>query len=145
MLEDHQIIRLLEEKSETAISELNAKYGRLCFHIAENILGNPEDAEECVSNALFCLWSLIPPEKPDKLSPYLCRIVRNQALKRLHFLTASKRGGENIPLAEIEDFLAGSRDVEHDYGAAELKEHINLFLCALAPKQLLPDAQNTKK
>lgn len=48
-MEDYEIIRLYYDRSENAISETNVKYGRLCHHIAANILSSREDAEECVS------------------------------------------------------------------------------------------------
>ena len=50
-MEDQQIIRLFFERSEQAITELSRKYGALCFQIADNILDDPQDAEECVNDA----------------------------------------------------------------------------------------------
>ena len=50
-MEDQQIIRLFFERSEQAITELSRKYGALCFQIADNILDDRQDAEECVNDA----------------------------------------------------------------------------------------------
>ena len=66
-MDDLQIIELFFERSEEAIRETNAKYGRLCFQIAQNILGRDTDAEECVNDAYLCLWNAIPPHRPDDL------------------------------------------------------------------------------
>ena len=57
-MEDENIIRLYWDRDETAIEETSRKYGRYCFSIANNILFNREDSEECVnvSNMMFyCL------------------------------------------------------------------------------------------
>lgn len=63
-MEDQQIIRLFFERSEQAITELSRKYGALCFQIADNILDDPQDAEECVNDAWLGAWNSIPPAVP---------------------------------------------------------------------------------
>lgn len=73
-MEDQQIIRLFFERSEQAITELSRKYGALCFQIADNILDDPQDAEECVNDAWLGAWNSIPPQRPDPLRAYVCRI-----------------------------------------------------------------------
>lgn len=80
-MEDHLIIQLFFERSENAVLELARKYGVLCRSIARNILKNSEDAEECFNDTLLAVWNAIPPERPDKLQPYVCRIARNLSLK----------------------------------------------------------------
>lgn len=52
-MEDLQIIELYFERNENAIKETDAKYGKLCFRVANNILKNNEDSEECVSDLLL--------------------------------------------------------------------------------------------
>lgn len=84
-MEDGQIIQLFFERSERAIRELERKYGGLCRSIAGKILNDREDAEECVNDALLAVWNAIPPNRPDMLQPYLCRIVRNLSLKKIPF------------------------------------------------------------
>ena len=58
-MEDQQIIRLFFERLEQAITELSRKYGALCFQIADNILDDPQDAEECVNDAWLGAWNSI--------------------------------------------------------------------------------------
>ena len=74
---DQMIIKKLYERSEEAIKELSDKYGALCQGIANRILGNEQDAEECLNDALLAVWNTVPPEKPDPLSAYICRIWKN--------------------------------------------------------------------
>ena len=47
-LHDLNIIELYFARDERAIKETEAKYGRLCYGIAYNILKNHEDSKECV-------------------------------------------------------------------------------------------------
>lgn len=76
-MDDKQIIRLFFERSEQAITELSQKYGALCLQLADNILNDHQDAEECVNDAYLGAWNSIPPQTPDPLRAYICRIVRN--------------------------------------------------------------------
>ena len=57
MLEDRQIIELYWQKNADAISETASKYGAYCFTIAENILHNTEDSEECVNDTWLHAWT----------------------------------------------------------------------------------------
>ena len=108
-MDDKQIIRLFFERSEQAITELSQKYGDLCMKIARNILNDPQDAEECVNDAWLGAWNSIPPQTPDPLRAYICRIARNCALKRLRANSALKRGSRfEVSLSELEDCIPGS-------------------------------------
>ncbi len=49
-MEDACIVDLYWARSETAIDETAAKYGKYCYTIAYNILVNAEDAEESVND-----------------------------------------------------------------------------------------------
>ena len=90
-MDDRRIIGLFLERSEQAIDALSKKYGNLCHHIARNIVGNDQDADECVSDAYLALWDRIPPEKPQFLRAYLTRVLRNIAYDRADRRTAQMR------------------------------------------------------
>lgn len=109
-MEDTQIIALYLARDESAIQETQLKYGRLCLHIAENILGNAEDAEECVQDAYLALWNQIPPAQPRNVTAFVCKITRNLALKKLEYASAAKRStNATVSLWEIEEFLPDER------------------------------------
>ncbi len=76
-MEDREIIRLFLARDENAIKELDKKFRPLAKHIAFNILGNEEDAEECINDAYYAVWNNIPPADPNSLPAYLGTIVRN--------------------------------------------------------------------
>ena len=90
-LDDRKIIELFFERSEQAIIELSKKYGSVCSKVAFNILNNTQDTEECVNDAYLGTWNTIPPQNPNPLLSYVCRIVRNLAIKKYHTNTAAKR------------------------------------------------------
>ena len=131
-MEDARIIELFFERSEQAIAGLSEKYGPTCLRIAENILNDRSDAEECVNDAYLAVWNAIPPEKPQALLSYVCRIVRNLALKKHRANTAGKRGSRcDIALDEIAECLPSASDVESEFEAKRAAESINAFLASL--------------
>ena len=44
---DEKIIQLYFNRDEKAIEETSIKYGSYCYKIANNILRNRQDSEEC--------------------------------------------------------------------------------------------------
>ena len=130
-MDDKQIISLFFERSDQAITELSKKYGKLCFKIANNILDDPQDAEECVNDAYLGAWNSIPPHEPDPLRPYLCRIVRNVSLKKLRANSAIKRDSSyEISLSELVDCIPDNSSYD-DLSVKELTAQINEFLASL--------------
>lgn len=126
---DNNIIDLLENRSENAISELAKKYGNLCYSISKNILNNQEDAEECINDSYLGVWNNIPPKRPTSLKAYLCCLVRNQSTMRYNSNTAQKR---NIHLEAVLDEFEGTlKSIETPESlliARELTQYINEFL-----------------
>lgn len=130
-MEDRQIIKLFFSRSENAVRELEQAYGKLLQQIAVRILGNEEDAKECVNDTYLAVWNAIPPQNPDLLRPYLCRILRNLAIKRRRKNTAAKRSsGYDVALEELADCLPGRDQPEETILARELGKLINSFLSA---------------
>lgn len=132
-MDDSKIIDLFFERSEQAIVELSGKYGPICRKTAENILNNRLDAEECVNEAYLAVWNTVPPQSPDPLLTYLCRIVRNIALKKYHENTAVKRNSAyDVALDEIAECVSSPLSVEDEAEAKEIAETINAFLASLS-------------
>lgn len=139
-MEDFQIIELYFARDEAAIRETGSKYGRLCFQIAQNILFNIEDSEECVNDTYLAAWNAIPPKKPNNFMAFLCKIARNLSLKRLDYNMAQKRTPELLSsFDELEEVLSDSQIEERicneDIGAAisqflktESTESRNVFI-----------------
>ena len=132
-MEDHQIVELYWQKNADAISETSNKYGGYCFAIADHILNNTEDSEECVNDTWLHAWNAIPPQKPNVLRMFLAKITRNLSVNRFKARNAEKRGGGEILLVldELADCLAGETDVEREYEGRELEQCIRRFVRGL--------------
>ena len=132
-MDDAKIVQLYFDRNEQAIPATADKYGNYCTSIAENILGNHEDAEECVNDTYLNTWNAIPPHRPKMLSTFLGKIVRNLAFNRYKHNTADKRGGGEISavLDELAGCISGNEDTEQAYVYKELVAAINDFLGTL--------------
>ena len=129
-LEDEKIIELYWQRDENAISKTDQKYGAYCQSIANNILQNKEDSEECVNDTWLKAWESIPPQKPVNFRMYLAKIVRNLAFNRFNANRAKKRGGGEMVLVleELSECIADKTDVEQELIGKELKEYILGFI-----------------
>ncbi len=136
-MQDTEIIELYFKRDESAIAMTEKAYGKYCFSIAENILHNPQDSEECVSDALLRAWQSIPPQKPTRLKLFLAKIARNLAFDRYRMRHAEKRSGDEmaVVLDELEECIASSEDIEAEYEQKDLKEIINAFLRTLPVRE----------
>lgn len=131
-MEDTYILQLFLSRSEQAVTELDKKYGRLCRRISFNILNNTEDVEECLNDTYLGVWNSIPPNMPDSLMPYVCRIARNTALKKYRYEHADKRSCmHGLPLEELEGCISCSESVEDTVRLHELTKTIESFLDSL--------------
>lgn len=128
-MEDKFIIKLFNERSEEAVKVLEDQYGNLCKTIANRIVNNEQDALECVNDMLLVVWNRIPPENPNPLVSYVCKIVKNIALKKSEYLHAEKRNSKyEVALSELEETLSGKGMVEDKILVQELQKAINEFL-----------------
>ncbi len=129
-MEDAAIVELFWQRSEDALRQTDAKYGKLCRHLSNNILHNPSDAEECVNDSYLRVWNLIPDARPNFFQAFLCRIVKNISLDRVKFETAKKRSPGGVAcIDELEECVAspvGSPEEAADENA--LTQAIAAFL-----------------
>ena len=128
-MEDSAIIDLYWQRSDTAISETELKYGRLCHSVAYNFVKNNEDAEECVNDTWLKAWNSMPNARPKVLSAFLSAITRNLAISLYRNKTSKKRGGGEVALAleEMQECIPSYVDVERNYEIKEFEEAIGKF------------------
>ena len=133
-MDDASIIELYWQRSDQAVSETAAKYGKYCRIIAYNVLSNAEDAEECVNDTYMAAWNSIPPNRPPELSPFLAAICRRIAISRLRKKCRDKRGGGQAETAfeELAECMASPHDVVREIEQKELNLALNWFLSQLA-------------
>ncbi len=135
-MKDQAILDLFWQRDEGAIPATAAKYGSYCSAIANRILNNAGDAEECVNDTWLRAWNSMPPHRPAVLSAFLGKITRNLAFNRRRYDQAARRGGGQLPLVleELEGCLA-SATVEQAVDEQELARAIDDFLAGLPPRQ----------
>ena len=127
-MEDLQIIDLFFDRNEQAIQETDAKYGRLCFSVANRILESNEDSEECVNDTWLRAWDEIPPTRPNHFSAFLCKITRILSLKKLEFSNAMKRTPSFIVSFEDLESVLPDEHIAPGTEAVELGILISNFL-----------------
>ena len=122
MNRDSQIIAQLEQRDEQALTEIRRIYGKLCFRIAQQMLGSAEDAEECVSDMLLAVWNSIPPHQPEHLEAYLVTLLRRSAMDRLRRMYSQKRGGRQFvqALDELSEILPAAETMESECSRRDL-------------------------
>lgn len=132
-MEDKEIVRLFWNREEQAISVTAEKYGAYCKVIAINILGNREDAGECVNDTFLNAWNSIPPARPENLATYLGKLTRNLALNQYYKNRAQKRGAGQfaVVLEELEEVVSHKENPETAFEEQELRSAINAFLAML--------------
>ena len=132
-MEDREIVELYWQRSDRAVQESEKKYGPWCRTIAQNIVADLRDAEECVSDTWFAAWNAMPDKQPEKLGGFLGKLTRNFALDRWRADRRQKRGGGEMPLAleELSECVPGGGDVEETVELRELSRTVAAFVRAL--------------
>lgn len=131
-MEDIDIIKLFLSRSETAINALSDKYESVLERLCRNILNDIEDAKECVNDTYFSTWNTIPPQIPEQLCLYVCKVARNLSLKKYRFNTAQKRNSYyDISMEELEWVIPSNCSIDEELSNQELAKVIDDFLDTL--------------
>ena len=132
-MKDHEIIQLYWDRNEAAIQRSQEAYGPYCTAIAQNILKDSRDTEECVSDTWLRAWNAMPPQWPRILAAFLGNITRNLSFQRFRARRAEKRGGGEMELVleELEECVSGAESAESEAERRELLSAIQSFLAAL--------------
>ena len=132
-MEDRAIVDLYWQRSDRAISETEAKYGRYCRTVAFNLLNSIEDSEECVNDTWLRAWNLMPDKRPALLSAFLGGITRNLAISMYRRRTSKKRGGGETALAleELSGCIPSDADPQREYESREFARALGRFVSGL--------------
>lgn len=128
---DEEIIRLLWNRDETAVTEMEHTYGGYCYRISWEITQNREDVHECMNDTWLKTWYSIPDKRPDSLRTFVGRITRNLSLNRVIHDRAKKRGSGTVSLVyeELSEMLGDEEDpIENMISRQAFAERINTFL-----------------
>ena len=139
-MEDAEIVALYWARDEDAVSQTKTKYGAYLNRVANNILADLEDSQECVSDTLLAAWRSMPDNRPKNLRTYLGKITRQVSIDLYRRRNRMKRYASEyaISLEELGDSFTDGRTPEDELNARLLTETVNCFL------RTLPDeARNT--
>lgn len=133
-MEDREIVALYWQRREQAAEETQKKYDAYCGKIALRLLGNPEDARECVNDAYQAAWDSIPPNSPENLAAYLGKLTRRICMARWRERNTRKRGGGELALSleELGECIPDGKSLEEEMAGKELAHTINRFLQGLS-------------
>ena len=136
-MEDSGIVALYWARSEVAISETSSKCGRYCFTIANNILSDREDADECVNDTYLAAWNSMPPHRPSILSTFLGKLTRRISIDRFRIRGAAKRGGGETALVldELAETLDSGMDTARELEIKELNRELRRLLDRLEKEE----------
>ena len=136
-MNDYEIIQLYWDRDEAAIERTKESYGPYCTSIAQNILKDPRDTEECVSDTWLRAWNAMPPQWPRILPAVLGTITRNLSFQRFRARRAEKRGGGEMELVleELEECVSGAESAESEAEKRELLSAVHDFLSVLSAQK----------
>jgi len=132
------LVRKAIAGEEGALEVLFAQHSRALFQTALRLLGNPEDAEDALQEAMLSAYRNLPRfEGRSQFSTWMTRIVINAALmrrrsKRSHpALSLDDSSEDKTPIAER--FADGHPSPEQLYASAELSARVKENLQTLSP------------
>lgn len=134
-MDDQNILDLFWERNESALAEVDIRYARLYKKMLRRVLSDEQDVQECANDVLMALWSSIPPNRPQHLGAYICKIARRMSIDRLRYNTRRKRSPEyQILLSELEDCLPDPNSLQDDSQSEALRGILSDFVQSLEPQ-----------
>ena len=134
---DEQIIDMYWERNPDAIQETDQKYGNVLRNVANNILFDALDCEECKNDAYLGIWNAIPSARPDVFSAFIMRIMRRIAIDRYKEKSRKKRipSQYTISIEELKGSISSGIAVEEAYEAREIGDMITNYVGSLNERQ----------
>lgn len=134
--DDETIIDLYWARDQEAIRLTDQKYRTYLLTVANNILHDLQDSEECLNDTYLGAWNSIPPQRPRVLKAFLSVIMRRQAMMYYRHHNRQKRAGESQVIS-LSDFSFISTDPirYNDQDSDILSGVIDEFLARLEGEQ----------
>ena len=89
-MSDEEIITLYLKRDEKAITATKDKYYNYLYKIAFQIVGNHEDAEECLDDTFLFVWNMEAINTESSLMALLIKLTRRTCIDVLR-----KRNSQN--------------------------------------------------
>lgn len=132
--DDAQIIALFYARDEQALRLAAQKYRADLYAVAQHILKNHADTEECLNDTYLDAWNHIPPANPKSLGAYLATIARRRALDLYRHTHRQKRGAgvEVLPLDEAVCIEEMYENPAQEQDSHRITEALNAYLATLS-------------
>lgn len=129
-MEDSEILELYRSRDESAISRTHDKYSGLLTSVSLNILRDREDSRECVNDTLLRAWNVIPPNFPQRLGCFLCKIARDISISVYRRKHAARRVPSEyaVSLDELAECVSGAEQPEEALDMKLLTAAISRYL-----------------
>ncbi len=136
-LTDEQIVDLYLHRDENAIRATEAKYGRMLFHIAYNILHDAAACEECQNDTYLCVWNRIPPTRPKVFSAFISKTMRDVAINAYKRASVKKRipSEMTVSIESLYESLHDEDTADAAYTAKELGKLISEYVRGLPERR----------
>ncbi|MDD3164729.1 MAG: RNA polymerase sigma factor [Oscillospiraceae bacterium] len=131
-MDDIEIIKLFQNRDETAIETTANIYGFRLLRLSFGILKNKEDSEECVNDTYLKTWKSIPPNIPRLFYPYIAKICRHLCFGVLDYKGAQKRNVEIVELSEELMCCIPDKLTNVEYSENEIGSLLSVFLKTLS-------------
>ena len=124
-MNEQEMIQFIRNRDEKGMEELLRHYGPLMRYVIAPILQNPEDREECLSDAAMRVWNGIEQFDParGKWNAWLTAIARNTALNR-----ARKIAGDTVQEIPPE---TPSQEISPEESVLKMERHAALIRALL--------------
>ena len=137
VMPDEEIIELYLKKDEKAIAATKEKYYNYLYKIAYQILGNHEDAEECLDDTFLSVWDFETFKRESSLMALLIKITRRTCIDVLRKRNSQKRIPSEcmISIDELADSISGGYSPDKVYDSKMLNRAIGKFVSTLPRDQ----------
>ena len=138
IMSDADIVELYWQRDEQAIKQTDIKYRSFLLSVAQNIVHDMRDSEECLNDTYIGVWNAMPPSRPTVLQAFLATIMRRVAINRYKANKRHKRVASEltVSLSDLGDILADEDDVTAEVQAKELAKIISAYVRALPDRQM---------
>ncbi len=136
-MSDEEIITLYLKRDEKAITATKDKYYNYLYKIAFQIVGNHEDAEECLDDTFLFVWNMETINTESSLMALLIKLTRRTCIDVLRKRNSQKRIPSECVLSidELADSISGGSSPDKVYDGKMLNTAIGKFVSSLPPDQ----------
>jgi RNA polymerase sigma-70 factor (ECF subfamily) len=128
--EDDRVVADFLARTSDGLEGAYRAHGAALYSVARHVLGNDEDAQDCVHDALLRIWQRPESYRPERgsLRSYLLACVRNEAISRVRSAARHLRIEQRAARSDFSTYEPSMSDPTE-------QERLRLALAALPSEQ----------